>query len=332
MTNPWTRLWTDWLGRLADAGASPAAPPLHAMLSGYREFAAAMMAALKADQDTNPAAALAAHFERLLASLRDDPSALDAASWFGVPLRWAESLGAAPLFNEASRAGDLLGQWTEQWLALPLLGPQREWHAAQRELQRALFEQRRCNDRIGGHYRAASASALGSFAGYLRADDGETIETLSALYDRWIEHAESAYRDTVMMTEFSRDFGALVDASSRVRAALNAVHERTAAALDLPARRELDQLHQQQRELRRELAALRAENQALSAAPAAATNVSEIKAPAPPRRPRPPTAKPGAAATRAVRPAPRPARKASKPARKKAADEFDIGHILGTRD
>ena len=351
---PWLAAWRTWMGLAGKAFKSPAgANPFEPRATAAAGFAQAYL-----------------DFARVVQQILKHGGGGDFASRFVSALQAAGRTGTGPavgndLLNAFLRAAPsaLLsafpdanaGQAWQQWsttlqgwsaelLALPSLGPQREWQEMLKAVQRAALSEQAARARVDEHYRLAARTALERFGRFLHDDSGAPITTVRALYDAWIDQAEAAYAERVMSDAFAHDFGAWVDAGSDVRIALRALGGRLSAWFDTPRREEIDALIKRQHDLQRELATLRAERPAQrdrspSDAPAVDKIAEPVSAPTPPAtrsaRPRAKAARKAAntalsvatVASKKMAKTPRPATiKAGKT--KPAAGEFDIAHIL----
>jgi hypothetical protein len=347
--------WRQWLGLVSPgikAGDTPAFTPGHAAASGfgeaYQSFARAVAQMLAQGSDNefarrfidalNSAAryggSSAGNDDFLNVFLRSTPRALLSAF---------PDAGAGHAWQQCSTT---LTQWAQELLALPSVGPQREWQEMLKAVQRALLLEQQTRVTLDEHYRLASRAAVAQFAAKLEDDSGPPITTVRALYDAWIDEAEVAYAARVMSEPFAQDFAAWVNAGSDVRLAVRRLGGRMSALFDVPGREEMDALLERQHAMQRELANLRAERDATpTAAPLAptapaATSVHELPVerqagtPAAKVRSRraksPKVSSPELAKATEKVTAPKPARPKS-PALRKAKPvrgEFDISHIL----
>ena len=346
---PWVAAWREWT-TLASKGFKPApsAQPFEPRAASASGFAEAYLA-----------------FARGIQQMMKQGGGEDFASRFVQSLQSAALSGAGPAANDdflnaflRAAPNALLGafpdahaglawrqwsttvmSWASELLALPAVGPQREWQEMLKAVQRAVLAETEARAVIDEHYRLATRAALHAFADYLKDDSGPPISTLRALYDAWIDHAEAAYAGRVMSEDFARDFAAWVNAGSEVRLAVRGLGGRLSALFDAPGRDEIDALLERQQAMQRELAALRAEREAARSevrAPvsaAALVSVAEVLVSDPAVAKPPPRAVskklvPAAKASGAkTAKAPRPSTAKvgrSKPLR----GEFDIGHIL----
>lgn len=346
--------WRQWVGLVSSgikAGDTHAFTPGHAAASGfgeaYQSFARAIAQMLAQGGDNefarrfiealNSAARYggpAGNDDFLNVFLRSTPRALLSAF---------PDAGAGHAWQQCSMT---LTKWAQELLALPSVGPQREWQEMLKAVQRALLLEQQTRAALDEHYRLASRAAIARFATTLEDDNGPPITTVRGLYDAWIDEAEAAYAARVMSEPFAQDFAAWVNAGSDVRLAVRRLGGRMSALFDVPGREEMDALLERQHAMQRELANLRAERDATRSAtplaPSAPVATAVSQQPVEPQAGTP-TAK---ARSRNVKSRkvsfPEPAKatdkvKAPKPARprspalrkaKPARGEFDISHIL----
>ncbi|AFC85559.1 poly(R)-hydroxyalkanoic acid synthase subunit PhaE [Frateuria aurantia] len=86
----------------------------------------------------------------------------------------------------------------------------------------------------------------------LCAENG-SFESLRQIYDEWIDSAEAAYMDAALSEEFSRAYGALVNAQVRLRELQREHIEQQARTWGLPVSGDVDALGERVESLRREL-------------------------------------------------------------------------------
>ncbi len=348
---PWLAAWRSWMdlagkGFTSASGAKQFKPGASAgFAQAYLDFARVVQQILKyggggdfATRFVNAmhgaartGAGQAANNDLLNAFLRAAPSAL------------LVSFPHASAGQAWQQFSTTLQDWSAELLALPCVGPQREWLEMLKAVQHATLTEQVARARLDAHYRLVTRTALERFGRFLQDDNGPPITTVRALFDAWIDHAEAAYAERVMGDAFARDFGAWVDAGSDVRLALRALGGRVAAFFDTPGREEIDSLIKRQYDLQRELATLRAQRVCVPAEAAtvvppintvepAATQLSpqtidtaaRTKPTRKARSAAPPVTK---AANTKLAKAPRvaaPKARKNKPAR----SEFDIAHIL----
>jgi class III poly(R)-hydroxyalkanoic acid synthase PhaE subunit len=346
---PWAAAWREWMS-LASKGFKPSATtnsfdPRAASASNFAEPYLAFVRAIQQMLTQGGGQDFARRFVEALRSAARQPAGAEANDEFlNIFLRAAPAalLGAFPDANAGQawrQFSTTLAAWAGELLALPAVGPQREWADMLKTVQRAVLSETQARAVLDEHYRLATRAALHGFANFLSADDGTPIATVRALYDAWIEQAEAAYAERVMSEAFARDFAGWVNAGSDVRLALRSLGGRLSALFDAPAREEIDALLERQQAMQRELSALRAERQETRDELRIAE--SPVNADAVVERSTPPVIKTTTRAARAttrtvVRPAStiekstaKPRAKVPKPRQPKAArGEFDIARIL----
>jgi class III poly(R)-hydroxyalkanoic acid synthase PhaE subunit len=161
------------------------------------------------------------------------------------------------------------------------------------------------------------------------ARKGETLDSLRAIYDKWVEMSESAYARFVMTDEYQTLYGKLVNTLLSVKQQMARMVDQNLEAMHMPTHAEISTLQQRQQELRRENLRLRGELKQMAAdikalqeqkADPRQTAPKPVK-PAPAKSaPTKPAAKPAAPRRAAAKPAAKPAMKAAaKPAPKVAA-------------
>jgi len=201
---------------------------------------------------------------------------------------------------EAQRAAAPLLDGLRKDMNLPAFGLAREHQERRQHLLQALTDLQQ---------RMAQYHALLARAGRLaaerletrlaeRSEPGRQVDSLRALYDLWVDAAEEAFQEVALSPEYRTVYGALVNAQTRVRSASQAQTEIVAREFGLPTRSEVATLGQRLHEVRRalraqgelahEVAALRAEVEALQR--------SRAVAPMPAAKPEPVVSKPAAAA------------------------------------
>ncbi|NTV96723.1 MAG: class III poly(R)-hydroxyalkanoic acid synthase subunit PhaE [Thiobacillus sp.] len=165
------------------------------------------------------------------------------------------------------------------------------------------------------------------------AKDGQGMDSLRAIYDKWVEMSEAAYARFVMTEEYQTLYGRLVNNLLAVKQQMGRMVDQNLEAMHMPTHAEIVTLQRRQQELRREnlklrkdVKDIRQEFEALrqqvsqAAAQPASTPAPAAAEAAPKPAPRP-AAKPAAAKPAAAKPAAKPAapKTAAKPATAKPA-------------
>ncbi len=176
-------------------------------------------------------------------------------------------------------------------LSVPGLGYTREQQERVQRLARDLL----CyHDALRAYKLAFAKTALSSLDSVQKRlhgvyRDGKKIESLRALYDMWVDASEEAYAKFAMSDEYQVVYGDLVNALMLVRKDLNVLVEHQYELMNIPTRSEIDTMQRRQqenrrenRQLRHELALLRAQVEKLgNSTPAAAAPRGKGRAKAP---------------------------------------------------
>ena len=358
---PWLEAWRKWTSIVTDAGAAAVAGKAGSRASAAGGFAQAYSdfgnVLIRLLDDANPTDLASKLLDALARSKGGCGSQGDAIINAFIAAAPATMLGLLPNANVAQSWQQwitTLGDWSNELLALPALGPTREWSGKIAAIQRAVLAEREAAIVISGHYRTAFEAGLRGLAVHLSDHSGPPITTVRGVYDAWVTQAESAYKAQLMSVEFSRDFALWINAGSALRLAMRGLGERVGALLDLPQRSEIDILLQRHRALRAEFLASRS---AHAADKQGLESVASSESVGTPSRPTPaPEILPGSSERAGRRQ--RPQRSRSTPRRQDAViaivkpksnpnpkpksnpkakpkligQEFDIGRILGTED
>ncbi|MGE0486964.1 MAG: poly(R)-hydroxyalkanoic acid synthase subunit PhaE [Gammaproteobacteria bacterium] len=354
----WSGLWQAWArlgsGAWAETLRNTGTSPVEAAVAAYQRFADTVATSLDGVAPAEQAARLAAACEALAATWDGQ----DRSRWFAAPFAFAAAGGDDGTLRGVLAACDTVDAWSRELLALPALGPQREWQAAGRRLVEAQLAERAAVRHLLGHHVTAVRAALRAFAGFLRDEDGPPLNTLRALYDAWIGIADETWRETMMSAAYGRDFGGWVNRASELRAAWAALDERFAGLSGRPTRAAFDALLARQQALEAEIEALRAARtvteRASTAAAGSPQDAGVVTTPVPSpdavgNTPRKPASPRGTQSARREAPAPRTsrrarsnstkvraaAREAGRPVRKGTRTpvaEFDIANIFDDGD
>lgn len=173
---------------------------------------------------------------------------------------------------------ELLEVWRSAWVAagagqqsaaralsdmferLPPLGLAREHTEAWRELAATQAECQHLEQELRGVLLNVQSEALNLLDERVRerqASD-QPIKGYRDLYDLWVECAEQVFAKVAHSDAYGRLQGELGNASMRLRSRHQKVIEYALRQFDLPTRSELNSVHRQVRELKQQLAELRA--------------------------------------------------------------------------
>lgn len=130
----------------------------------------------------------------------------------------------------------------------------------QEAITRRLFELgaqcQRLQGQLGQHWAAVGQDAAQRFLGSMQggaAPAGDPAQWTQKLYSAWIDNAEKAYREAARGADYVNLLASLTNAANAFKSEQNALVELWAKFFDHPTRRELDELHQEVRDLREEL-------------------------------------------------------------------------------
>lgn len=216
--------------------------------------------------------------------------------------------GFEHLFADFAAAAAPLRQDFQSLMHLPAFGYAREAQERQQRFALALDEYRAQFDHYNRLMADASRRALEKVEAKLAAhsEPGRQLKSFRALYDLWIDAAEEGYAEVALSSEFRQAYGALVNAQMAVRRHVQQEVERSAAALGMPTRTELDAVHRKLAELKRRLAEFEhagavAQFDATPSSPAAAAPKPAASRRAAKAKPKPPRPQAASKVSRAVK-------------------------------
>ena len=186
-----------------------------------------------------------------LATLQQQVAGMWTTTPFGAPLAAGApfAAGANPwaVFAPPGAAGPAPGH------AMPPLGPTREQQELWQRAARLAEELGQAQARLTAQWNQIIATALQQLGTRAAAlpPGSPSPESLRALYDQWVDTAESAYAQAARTPAFAAAQAEFGNAHSRLRSAQRELIELAAREFDLPTRAELDSVHQQLRDLKR---------------------------------------------------------------------------------
>ena len=200
------------------------------------------------------AGSLAGQFEQWLRATQS------AGPWFQPAAGGAGNpAGIAAAFNPGAFTQGSLNPGGGSWPFGPL--PLGMGAVAPAEGQRSfelLSQLAQLQAQLAGHWHEIATSPATRFAPKLGslASGPPTLDGAMKAYELWVDCAEHAYGAAVRKDEFARLQSQLANASAALLVEQRKHAETLARAFGLPTRNEVDALHGQVKELRRELAAL----------------------------------------------------------------------------
>lgn len=317
--NDWVELWQLGLEKASalwlHAAPAGATPPLDDAVQAFSRFADGVRPAFVDATEGDLSSALADYLESLLDA--GDDARL--APWMSTP---AILQGVGPWATVLRTVGEHSRRWQDDWLERPAFGPAREWTEAVQAVTRAALDMQAATEDLLAHQQHATRAALRQFIAFLRERDGEPIKTLRALYERWLDIADEAFKTHALTDAYAGDLGRWFNARGDLARSWGELAERGGEALGTPTLDSIESLGRQNQELRDELERLRAEIEVLKSTNTA-TPMVKRRAASPAKKASRPTASPS-----------RKPRRASRTAKREQArpDEFDISRIVDAAD
>ncbi len=213
------------------------------------------------------------------------------APWLNMSQSYLKDIAEGHLPGGIEMPG--VGAAQEQFcraLSVPGLGYTREQQERLQALARHLLSY---HEALRAYKLAFAKTALASLDALQKRmqslnEEGKAIESLRALYDMWVDVSEEVYGEFAMSDEYQVVYGDLVNALMQVRKDMNELADQQYRLMNLPTRPEIDTMQRRQqenrrenRQLRREIAALRAQVDRLSKAKPATSPGSKTKPSAP---------------------------------------------------
>lgn len=211
---------------------------------------------------------LASHF------IDQAPSATDIRKQWESMFEGAGIDGFNQVFNVMQNAGHQdFSAWLDQvqpFLAMfrispdasldvPAFGLMREHQERWQQLTKWVEEYRDAASNFAVLLGQINQDAMSQFETNLedRRLQGKVIDSTRALFDVWVDAAESAYEKTALSQEYRQAYGEMVNAQMRVRLAVQNEIERVTAAIGIPGRSEIDAAYRKITQLDREVRRLR---------------------------------------------------------------------------
>ena len=213
------------------------------------------------------------------------------APWLNMSQSYLKDVAAGHLPGGIEMPG--VGAAQEQFcraLSVPGLGYNREQQERVQALARHLLTYHEALRAYKLAFAKTALASLDSVQKRLQAlhEEGKTIESLRALYDMWVDASEEAYGDFAMSDEYQVVYGDLVNALMQVRKDMNELADQQYHLMNLPTRPEIDTMQRRQqenrrenRQLRREIAELRAQVDKLAKGKPAAAAKPKVKTSSP---------------------------------------------------
>ncbi|AWV07092.1 class III poly(R)-hydroxyalkanoic acid synthase subunit PhaE [Marilutibacter maris] len=145
------------------------------------------------------------------------------------------------------------------WMGMPAFGFSREHQQRWQRIGQLQVDYQQRSQACQALMAEAGQRAFGHFERKLEehAEPGRQLSSARALFDLWVDAAEEAYAEVAMSPRYREDFGEMVNAQMRLRAAIQHEVELVAGLFGMPSRTEIDSAHRKIVQLERELRRLR---------------------------------------------------------------------------
>ncbi len=152
-------------------------------------------------------------------------------------------------------AADPLGFYA----SMPGLGYSREKQEQMNHLYQQYVEYERKSRDYNAGMAKVGLEAVQKFQEYLANPPKGTdpLKSLKEVYTKWVDVCEEIYAKYAMTEEYTKLYGDTVNALMNFKKQQNKMTDDMMEQFNLPTRQEVDNLHKQVRELKRELAALK---------------------------------------------------------------------------
>ncbi len=159
------------------------------------------------------------------------------------------------------KMGEQVHRSVDRFLSVPGVGYTRESQEQLQQFARALLNyQKVLQEYLSAHHHLGM-DTLDRLYKKLEAmgEKGESIKTLRAMYDLWVDCGEESYAEFVMSPEFQDVYGEMVNALMAVKHQARLILDEHLGALNMPTRREMNSIIRHQNELRRSIKSLQRE-------------------------------------------------------------------------
>ncbi|MFZ5483805.1 MAG: class III poly(R)-hydroxyalkanoic acid synthase subunit PhaE [Pseudomonadota bacterium] len=165
----------------------------------------------------------------------------------------------------SQRAMDAMRGEVNRFLSIPAVGYARESQEQVQTLARLMADYGAAVQAYQTAFGTLAMDTAREFQATVQAmaEQGEKLDSLRAIYDKWVELSEAAYARFVMSQEYQALYGRLVNSLMAVKQHSARMVDQTLEALHMPTHAEIDTLQRRQHELRRDNLALRKETKAL---------------------------------------------------------------------
>jgi len=230
--------------------------------------------------------------------VQQDPRMRDCMSFWDMPLdTWQRTVSSFSPFpgdflkavhpeGADAMAGDMR-EHLDRFLSMPGVGYSRESQEQYQQLARLVLDYQKAMQDYAIALSKVGIKSTDRFQEKL-ADataSGESVSSLRAFYDLWVDACEEVYGDFAMTAEYAEMYGEMVNALMAVKHHGSLLVDEMLESMNMPTHREINTLHRRLHEMRRDYRALRNEVEQLrdgrrESSSAPTTRTTRKKAPA----------------------------------------------------
>jgi len=138
--------------------------------------------------------------------------------------------------------------------SLPGIGYTREKQEEMSELYRRYTAFTRATEKYNAGMNKVGVEATRKFQDYIMhpPEGAPPLTSLKAIYVKWVDICEDVYAKYAMSDEYTETYGATVNALMEFKLQMQRISDEILTDLNIPTRKEVDELHERQHALRRE--------------------------------------------------------------------------------
>ena len=192
------------------------------------------------------------------------------ASFWDQPLSaWQNLVGDSVIdpqtmfknFDQQQGMGDLASPFYDQMnkiLGTPGVGPDREKQEQQQKYTRLWMEYQRTNQQYNDAHQRVGKEAIERMMQKMitMAEQDESLDSMRAVYDLWIDCAEEAYADFAYSDEYQEVYGRMVNSLMALKQETRGMVDDAASSMGLPSSKGFDTVLKRMQEMRREIRTL----------------------------------------------------------------------------
>ncbi|HTT08192.1 MAG TPA: class III poly(R)-hydroxyalkanoic acid synthase subunit PhaE [Gammaproteobacteria bacterium] len=156
------------------------------------------------------------------------------------------------------KMGEQMHKSVDRFLSVPGVGYTRESQEQLQRFARAMLNyQKMFQEYLSAHHHLGMDTLDRLYKKLVEmGEKGESIKTLRAMYDLWVDSGEESYANFVMSSEFQDVYGKMVNALMDVKHQARIILDENLGAMNMPTRREMNSIIKHQNELRRSIKSL----------------------------------------------------------------------------